>query len=82
MLPRTRSCGLSCDRLPFVDANSFYSGGTRVRVYCTTGRKTRLMLLVGEKAPITPDEWIVLMVGGAVLLIAFLLWLFLKGPLA
>jgi hypothetical protein len=40
------------------------------------------MLLVGEKAPITPDEWIVLMVGGAVLLIAFLLWLFLKGPLA
>jgi len=26
-LPRTRSCGLSCDRLPFVDANSFYSGG-------------------------------------------------------
>ena len=34
------------------------------------------------KRPISPDEWIVLMVGGAVLLIAFLLWLFLKGPLA
>ena len=67
---------------PGVDANSFYSGGMRVKVYCTTGRKARRMLLVGEAAPITPEEWIVLMVGGAVLLIAFLLWLFMKAPLA
>jgi len=45
-----RSCGLSCDRLPIVNTNSFYSGGTRVKVYWTTGRKARRMLLVSEAA--------------------------------
>ena len=45
---RTR-CGLSCDNCrSWTDL--FYSGGTRVKVYCTTGRKTRRMLLVGEAA--------------------------------
>jgi hypothetical protein len=30
------------------------------------------------KRPITPDEWAAIMTGGMVLLIAFLLWLFVK----
>ena len=35
---------------PSMNASSFYSGGTKVKVYCTTGRKARRMLLVGEAA--------------------------------
>lgn len=35
---------------PSVDANSFYTGGTRGRGYYTTGCKTLRMLLVGEAA--------------------------------
>jgi hypothetical protein len=35
-------------------------------------------MLVPVRKPITPDEWIAAMIGGGVLLIAFLLWLFLR----
>jgi hypothetical protein len=35
-------------------------------------------MLVPVRKPLTPDEWIAVMIGGTVLLIAFLLWLFLR----
>ncbi len=36
-------------------------------------------MLVPVKKPLTPDEWIAVMIGGTVLLITFLLWLFLRS---
>jgi LPXTG-motif cell wall-anchored protein len=35
-------------------------------------------MLVLMRKPLTPDEWIGIMIGGTVLLIALLFWLFVR----